>query len=65
MEQQTKRRAPKAHHAENDVIAALDRGLTHAQIAAETDISQRTVRRTIEHGLIRREAVNEASSEIE
>ena len=49
-------RAPQTHYTETEIVALADKGMTIAQIAAETGIGQRQVRHVVEREQIRREA---------
>jgi hypothetical protein len=59
------RSAPKRHYKEAEVVALADKGLTVAEIAAETDLGKRAARHFVEREQVRREAVEEAEPEID
>jgi hypothetical protein len=48
--------APKPHYKEAAIVAALDQGLTQAEIAKETGVGQRQVRHVVEREKVKRQA---------
>lgn len=59
------KRKQREHYAEPKIIAAMDRGLTDAEISAETGVGQRQVRHIRERVTARRQAVEDATPNID